>query len=82
MNHELKIEEKFFKRLTAGLKTFEIRLNDRDFQVNDTITFIITPFGAKHDYSYPENHYLITYIYSGYGLEEGFCILSIRPYSV
>ena len=35
MIHQLKAEEDHFKNVIAGLKTFEVRKNDRNFQVGD-----------------------------------------------
>lgn len=35
--HDLKMREEFFKVAWAGRKPFEIRNNDRNFQVNDEI---------------------------------------------
>lgn len=37
MEHELKIRPEFLQRIKSGTKTFEIRKNDRDFQVGDTL---------------------------------------------
>ncbi|GAP05095.1 DUF3850 domain-containing protein, partial [Fructobacillus tropaeoli] len=31
--HELKLDEKYFVLVNNGLKTFEIRKNDRDYHV-------------------------------------------------
>lgn len=37
MKHKLKIKVKFFQPLIDGKKPFEIRLNDRNFQVGDEV---------------------------------------------
>lgn len=36
MHHELKIWPQFYRRVADGSKTFEIRDNDRGFQMGDT----------------------------------------------
>lgn len=38
MEHELKIYPKYFEDVTSGKKTFEVRKNDRNFQVGDILT--------------------------------------------
>ena len=37
MVHQLKIEREFFDAVTKGDKNFEVRINDRDFQVGDIL---------------------------------------------
>ena len=39
--HELKIKREYFNAIKSGEKTFEIRKNDRDFQVGDIINFTV-----------------------------------------
>jgi ASC-1-like (ASCH) protein len=41
--HELKVMPQYFQRIVTGQKTFEIRFNDRDYQVGDTL------FLKEHD---------------------------------
>lgn len=38
VNHELKIHPQFYQRVADGSKTFEVRNNDRGFQMGDTVT--------------------------------------------
>lgn len=35
--HRLKTETKFFKDVKSGIKQFDVRKNDRDFQIGDTL---------------------------------------------
>jgi ASC-1-like (ASCH) protein len=37
MKHRLKTWPEYFEALLSGKKTFEIRKNDRDYQVNDLL---------------------------------------------
>ncbi len=37
MQHELKIWPQYYDRVEDGSKTFEVRKNDRSFQVGDTV---------------------------------------------
>ncbi len=48
MKHILKIWPQFFQPVLDGIKTFEIRVNDRGFQNGDTV--------ALHEYN-PEKEY-------------------------
>lgn len=87
--HELKLLTKYFKDVQSGLKTFELRNNDRDFQVGDTL-ILKEYYQGDTDYKdgiYTPSHYTnnqvikrVTYILHGgqYGLEEGYVILGIQ----
>lgn len=37
MHHELKTDNAEFQAMKAGVKTFEIRFDDRDYRVGDTL---------------------------------------------
>lgn len=38
MHHDLKIDPKYFAAVITGVKPFEIRNNDREYQAGDTVT--------------------------------------------
>lgn len=77
MKHIVKIEPKYAERIITGEKTFEVRLNDRDYQKGDTL--IMQPIyrvGDTHKYDWVSAE--IAYIHSGYGLEENFVVLALK----
>lgn len=78
--HELKIEQIHLARILEGDKMFEIRNNDRSYQVGDTISFIPLDSDLIDVYQIrtPIPKYRITSLYSGYGLQEGFVVLGIK----
>lgn len=78
--HELKIYPKYFKEVLNGNKQFEIRKNDRDFQVGDNI------YLREWDnirYSGRTIYAEITYILDDkfIGLEKGYVALGIKVIS-
>ena len=81
MKHQLKIEQQYFIHILEGKKTFEIRKNDRDFQVGDKIGFL--PLESdEYDYTtceYIHFNYEITYIHQGFGVCQSYVILGIKP---
>jgi ASC-1-like (ASCH) protein len=40
MNHILDIQDKYFNDIKTGIKTFEIRRNNKNYQVNDVLTLV------------------------------------------
>ena len=82
--HDLKTDTKVFQDVLDGNKTFEIRFNDRDFQVGDSVLLKETQFtGEQIESGQPliftgrEIHKRISYLLSGYGLQDGWVILGI-----
>lgn len=51
MLHELKIYPKYFQETIEGNKPFEIRKNDRHFQVGDVLLNFIFPSSLSHSHS-------------------------------
>lgn len=78
MTHELKILPEYFDEVAIRRKTFEIRKNDRDYQVGDCL---ILKEWYRGKYTGRELKRYVSYIYHGdgtYGLPEGFCVMSIK----
>lgn len=78
--HEIKLNVKFCDDVLNGIKTFEIRKNDRNYKVGDLIKFLPwDPSSSK--YAIHEVHdktYKIKYILSGYGLQDGYIAMVIE----
>ena len=96
--HELKILHQHLIDVALGTKTFELRKNDRDYQVGDLIHFIDVDSNGKDwkithkwkdDLVEPcidENAlYRITYVLKDvekYGLDKDYCILAIKKLEI
>lgn len=83
MTHTLKCHPKFFNPIVSGIKTFEFRVHDRPYCVNDTL--VLREFHPYLErYSGRTFKVMITYILKSSdctfpGLSPGYSILSIRP---
>ena len=90
--HELKILHAYLVDITIGTKTFELRKNDRDYQVGDLIRFIdigeddTTTSECRYEPNIDENTlYRITYVLKNvekYGLDKDYCILAIKKLEI
>lgn len=80
--HELKVVEPYFTDLKTGKKTFELRFNDRDYQVGDVL--ILRKYDPEINKLFDDEvlTFTITHILSDYidVLPPGYVILSIKPY--
>lgn len=77
--HELKIKEKYYQKVLCGIKTFELRKNDRDYQIGDLINFIVVNDSGNIEQT--DEVYKIRYILKDvpeYGLDKDYCILGIK----
>lgn len=78
MIHRIKIEKHYYERLVNCEKKAEIRKNDRDYQVGDTLKFILYD---KDSHQWEEAEHFqakITHIHGGLGMEEGYVALSVN----
>lgn len=79
MLHVLKTHPPYFQRVKSGDKTFEVRKDDRDFQVNDTLELVeFDPI--TNEFTQDKLLAEITYKLSGgqFGIEHGYCVLAVR----
>jgi hypothetical protein len=87
MLHVLKIKECFLERRRSGEKPFEIRLNDRDYQVGDRVIFK-TLWKEKDrpaecifdgDWMMDDTEYEIAYVlHFPEGLKEGYVAFTLK----
>jgi hypothetical protein len=77
--HKLKTWPEYFDKVRDGIKRFEVRKNDRDFQVGDILTLEeYNPIECK----FTGRWYLarVDYILQGgFGLKKGYCVMGISP---
>lgn len=74
-SHDLKILQKYFEAVVAGVKRFELRKNDRNFQVGERI--ILREWDGEQ-FTGRNIAYIITYVLKDcpeYGLKDGYCII-------
>ncbi|GAA5139314.1 hypothetical protein GCM10023213_19800 [Prosthecobacter algae] len=85
--HTLKTDPELFDAVEAGLKTFEIRFDDRGYQVGDILRLRRTKYSAAEmktgkELAYDGREVLasVTKIVSGteYGLHEGWVVMAIK----
>lgn len=78
--HELKTWPKPFEATGNLLKSFELRKNDRGFEVNDTL--VLHEFDPDTEqYTNRSLNRTVVYILRGpaFGLPEGYVIMSVEP---
>lgn len=81
--HELKTVNPHFQDLIDDKKTFELRLNDRDYQVNDILIL------KEYDYitdTYSNRYvkavvtHILSYVDFPEGIKEGYVIMSVKRF--
>lgn len=77
MEHELKIYPKYFKDVISGQKTFEVRKNDRKFNVGD---ILVLKEWDNIRYSGRVCNVIITYMIDDKfaGIMPGYAVLGIK----
>jgi Zn finger protein HypA/HybF involved in hydrogenase expression len=83
--HELKTDPLPFADILSGEKTHEIRVDDRDFKVGDTLVLRETRYSRRAmreegrwlEYTGREVERVVTHIQRGYGLPDGLVVMSL-----
>ncbi len=87
MQHKLKTDSEVYRAVESGFKTFEIRKDDRGYQVGDILTLCETKYtgeemktGKPLEYTGYCCNVGVSHILRGpiYGLIDGWVIMSIK----
>lgn len=84
--HEIKTWPSYFEQVARGEKLFEVRRNDRDYAVGDTVVLREYDPGADQpidDWKFTKRRIqcVVTSILHGgqFGIEPGHCVMGIKP---
>lgn len=76
--HRLKCWPEPYDAVRSGDKTLELRKNDRNYKAGDVL--ILQAYDpACGMYLNAETEMLVTHVQTGFGLQDGYVALSIRP---
>ena len=77
--HELKIKKEYAEAKASESKPFEIRFNDRDYQVGDLVRYIVIDDEELNRY-FKHRLYQIIYI-TDYAQQEGYVVFTDNYFS-
>jgi hypothetical protein len=75
--HNVKIEREFLNAVIDGKKTFEIRKNDRNYQVGDRVRmsdgqrYVVVRISYLTDYAQKDGYVVFSFIWIHGGIESG-----------
>ena len=75
--HHLKCHVQYFDAIARGEKNFEVRRNDRDFQLGDVL--ILHRYDPRQGYRFVELRRRVTYVLPGgqFGIEPDYVVLAL-----
>ena len=78
MTHDLKILQPYFDAVMSGDKTFEIRRNDREYSVGDSL--LLREWSERDGFSGRQITADVTFLLNGgqFGIACGHCVMAIR----
>jgi len=76
--HDLKCETEYYQAVEKGIKTFEVRLNDREYTVGDMVNIYETVQGVYTGRQLAQKE--IIYILGGgqFGIQKGYVVMQLR----
>jgi hypothetical protein len=75
--HELKTVPPYYEQVRNEIKPFELRKNDREFDLDDYL--LLREYIPGGGYTGRQTLTLVTYLLEGYaGLESGYCIMGVE----
>ncbi len=79
--HEIKLSREFQDAVLSGDKPFEVRYNDRGYQKGDFVKFHVVD---RRNVTEPldDKLFVITYVLSGWHIEQDYVVFGIRPVEV
>jgi len=82
MKHKLKTVQPFFSEVLSGVKTFEVRKNDRDFRTGDILQ--LAEWDDRGEFTGRCLYVRVKYILNGgqYGIESGTVVMAIERMNV
>ena len=82
MVHELKTWSQYFGAIAVGVKRFEVRKNDRNFQLGDTLRLMeFDPISRSYTGRWLERD--VTFVLPGgqFGICDDYCVMSLSDYN-
>lgn len=76
MIHEIKILPEYFEAVWTGKKKFEVRKNDRDYHVGDTV--VLKEWNGESFTGYAVTKRISYMLSSVDGIKEGYCVFGIE----
>ena len=76
MIHRIKIKPEYKEHIDEGKKKFEVRFNDRDYQVGDELAFVILGDEQNAELYHPS--YRIVYVHTRLGMQENYVVLGLE----
>jgi ribosomal protein S17 len=79
--HNLKVHPQYFREIKAGRKNWELRLNDRDFQIGDYLYLReFDPESKTYTGEEIVNLKIVYILENHYALKENYVIISFPPF--